>query len=59
MTARLIDANTVAQMTNFTANTIRRFARQGTIPAYRVGQRIRFDVAEVEAWLAGLKRAAS
>lgn len=59
MTARLIDSNAVADLTGFTPNTIRRLARQGRIPARRVGQRYRFDVAEIEAWIAGLPKAAS
>lgn len=57
MTARLINAHEVAAMTSFTANTIRRMARQGRIPARKVGARTRFDVAEIEAWLRDLGKA--
>ena len=58
-TVRLIDSNAVADMTGFTPNTIRRLARQGRIPARLVGQRYRFNVAEIEQWAAELPRAAS
>lgn len=54
MTIRLIDANEVSAITNFTPNTIRRMARQGRIPSRRVGHRIRFVRDEIEQWLTEL-----
>ena len=51
---RLITADDVSAMTGFTANTIRRWARQGSIPCRRIGQRVRFVPTEIEQWFASL-----
>lgn len=59
MTRRLIDATEVSTLTGFSVYTVLRMARQGRIPARKIGQRTRFDIAEIEAWLAGLPKAAS
>lgn len=55
--SRLVDANTVSQMSGLSPFTIRRYARIGRIPARKIGQRTWFVLAEVEQWLAGLPRA--
>lgn len=59
MTARMLDANEVADLTGFTPNTIRRWARQGRIPSRNIGQRVRFVRTEVDAWFAALPRPAA
>lgn len=59
MTARLIDAHTVSEMTGISAWTLRRMARQGRIPARKIGQRTWFVPTEIEAWLDKLPKAAS
>jgi excisionase family DNA binding protein len=56
---RLITADDVSAMTGFTANTVRRMARQGRIPCRRIGQRVRFVPAEIEQWLTDLPADAS
>ena len=56
MTTRLVSSNVVADMTGWTPDTIRRMARQGRIPARRVGQRYRFNVEEIEQWMAELPK---
>ena len=54
---RLIDANEVHTLTGFSVYTILRMARQGRIPARKVGQRVRFLSDEIEAWFAELPKA--
>lgn len=56
MTSRLISSNAVADMTGWSPDTIRRMARQGRIPARRVGARYRFNVDEIEQWIAELPK---
>ena len=56
MTIRLVSSNVIADMTGWTPDTIRRMARQGRIPARRVGQRYRFNVEEIEQWMAALPK---
>lgn len=55
----LIDANEVAEMTGFSTYTIREMARQGRIPARKVGRFTRFVRAEIEDWIADLPHASS
>lgn len=55
--ARLIDANEVHQLTGFSVYTVLRMARQGRIPARKVGQRVRFMSDEIDAWFASLPKA--
>lgn len=54
---RLIDANEVHDITGFSVYTVLRMARQGRIPARKVGTRIRFLSDEIEAWVAELPKA--
>ena len=54
---RLWDVATVAEMTGMSPFTVRRWARQGRIPAVKIAGRIHFRPTEVEAWLAGLPKA--
>ena len=43
----LVDAATVAQVTGFHVKTIYFHARQGTIPSFRLGRAVAFDLDEV------------
>ena len=56
---RLVSTDHVADMTGYAPSTIRQFARQGRIPARRVGQRSRFVIDEIEQWMTDLPKAAS
>jgi len=49
--AHLIDVATLAEHLGLTERTIRRKVAQGEIPHYKLGHAIRFDPAEVQAWL--------
>ena len=48
---RLIDVATLAEHLGLTERTIRRKVAQGEIPHYKIGNAIRFDPAEIQAWL--------
>ena len=43
----LVDAATVAQVTGFHIKTIYFHARQGTIPSFKLGRAVAFDLNEV------------
>jgi len=47
----LIDVATLAEHLGLTERTIRRKVAQGEIPHYRLGNAIRFDPTEIQAWL--------
>lgn len=49
--AQLLSAHEVAQLLRVDAYTVRRYAREGYIPAYKVGKSYRFDRERVLAWL--------
>ena len=55
----LINVETVANMLGISANSVRRLAKQGLIPAgLRVGRRlIRWDREQIETYMAGLSGA--
>lgn len=60
MTTRaLLNAQEVADLTGFHPKTLYHWARTGYLPSRRFNRSIRFDHAEVTAWLAKRKRAAS
>lgn len=46
--ARLLTTTELAERLGVTPATVRRWASSGRVPAYRVHNRLRFDVAEVE-----------
>jgi excisionase family DNA binding protein len=48
----------VAAWFNVSPSTILDWHEQGKIPSYPLGRAIRFDRAELEAWLAEKRRAA-
>jgi len=47
----LIDVATLAEHLGLTERTIRRKVAQGEIPHYKLGNSIRFDPVEIQAWL--------
>lgn len=49
----------VEDLTGYARWTIYRMAREGRIPAYRDGRSIKFDPAELEAWMSKVPKAAS
>ena len=59
MSNNLINVETVANMLGISANSVRRLAKQGLIPAsVRVGRRlIRWDREQIETYMAGLSDA--
>ena len=54
----LIDVATLAEHLGLTERTIRRKVATGEIPYYKIGNSIRFDPVEIEAWLTACRVAA-
>lgn len=54
----LIEVATLAEHLGLTERTIRGKVAQGGIPHYKIGNSIRFDPVEVEAWLKACRVAA-
>jgi excisionase family DNA binding protein len=52
-----VDADVIAELLDVPATWVREQARAGTIPHYRLGRYVRFDVEEVFAWLAACREA--
>ncbi|MFZ2509777.1 MAG: helix-turn-helix domain-containing protein [Gordonia sp. (in: high G+C Gram-positive bacteria)] len=51
---RLLNINQVAEITGFSAKTIRRRIADGTLRAQRIGPRaIRITESDLEAWIGG------
>lgn len=48
---RLVTASELADMLGFAAGTIVDWAEAGTIPAFKLGGRLRFRLSEIESWL--------
>jgi excisionase family DNA binding protein len=48
---RLLDAKAVAERLGVPESWVRESARAGAIPHVRLGRYVRFDLADVEAWL--------
>lgn len=48
---RLLDSKEIAEYLNMEAVTVRRKAAKGEIPAVRIGNRFRFDKAQIDKWL--------
>jgi excisionase family DNA binding protein len=46
---RLVDADEVAEVLGMTSGAVRKAARRGTIPAERVGRRLRFRLSALLA----------
>jgi excisionase family DNA binding protein len=53
---RLLDAKAVAERLGVPESWVRESARSGAIPHVRLGRYVRFDLADVEAWLEACKR---
>lgn len=51
MNERLLTAAELAEVLGFAAGTIVDWAEKGTIPAFKVGGRLRFRESEVLEWL--------
>lgn len=47
----LVDVKTIAELIGMSSRFVYQSVEQGTIPARRIGNSIRFDVAEVLAWV--------
>jgi excisionase family DNA binding protein len=46
-----VKADVIAEMTGFHPVTVLRMAREGRIPAQKVGRLTRFDPAAVQQWM--------
>jgi excisionase family DNA binding protein len=55
MTARepLLDARGAAELLGVHLRTLQQWAQQGRVPCLKVGSRLRFRRAELEAWAEG------
>ena len=53
---RLMKVGDVAKYLGFHEYTVRKMAREGTIPAKRIGERWRFRKVELEQWASGVVR---
>jgi excisionase family DNA binding protein len=58
MSKHLLTARELGDLLGFAPGTIVDWAERGTVPAFKLGGRLRFRLSEVEAWLEGqrLKR---
>jgi excisionase family DNA binding protein len=56
MSDRLLDAKAVADRLGVPVSWVRESARSGAIPHVRLGRYVRFDLEDVEAWLASCKQ---
>jgi excisionase family DNA binding protein len=56
VTDRLIDASDVAERLGVPVSWVCESARSGAIPCVRLGRYVRFDLADVEAWLESCKQ---
>lgn len=48
---RLVSKEPVMEMLDVNENGLRRLVKQREIPFYKVGGRLRFDLAEIDTWL--------
>jgi len=53
MADKLLTVNQLASALQISRSTVYRLVREGRIPHYSVGERLRFDVGEVKAALRG------
>lgn len=56
MTDRLLSAVELAEKLNVPESWVRESARSGAMPCIRLGRYVRFDLADVEAWLESCKQ---
>ena len=55
MSDRLLDAKEVAVLLGVPESWVRESARSGAIPHVRLGRYVRFDLIDVEVWIASCK----
>lgn len=53
---RLLTARELAELLGFAAGTIVDWAERQELPSFKIGGRLRFRLAEVEAWLETQRR---
>jgi excisionase family DNA binding protein len=53
---RLLTAAEVAKLLNVPVSWVRESTRSGAMPCVRLGRYVRFDPADVEAWIASCKQ---
>jgi excisionase family DNA binding protein len=53
---RLLDAKAIADRLGVPESWVRESARSGAMPCVQLGRYVRFDLADVEAWLQECKR---
>jgi excisionase family DNA binding protein len=56
VTDRLLDSKKIADRLGVPESWVRESARAGVIPHVRLGRYVRFDLADVEAWIGECKR---
>ena len=56
LSERLVDAGEVAARLGVPKSWVLESARSGAIPCVRLGRYVRFDVADVDAWIASCKQ---
>ena len=56
MTERLLTAEEVAELLAVPVSWVRESTRSGAMPHVRLGRYVRFDLANVEAWIEECKR---
>ena len=56
MTDRLLDAKETAERLGVPESWVRESARSGAMPCVKLGRYVRFDLADVEAWIESCKR---
>lgn len=56
-TRKLLRVQDVSELTGYSVAHIYLLARNGTIPARKIGTSVRFLPADLEAWIAGLPKA--
>lgn len=54
-----VSVDHVTELTGFAAKTIYRMARENRIPAQRIGRSVRFDVDEIDRWMAKQPKASA
>lgn len=59
MSAQLVSVTVIQGLTGFAKPTLYRMAREGRIPAIRIGRSIRFDLPAVEKWIAKQPKASA
>jgi len=50
---RMLRVSQVAELLDLPEQRVRILAREGVIPRVKVGRQVRFNEAELEAWIAG------